>query len=174
MKTLFRVRLAIVFALLALTFVLAGQVAAAPVNPEAFKQAFENAKKDAEVVVDVRVVAVVCSDVAGEADKPTTVTLQVALQVEKIEKGPVKKNDLIVVSHKVALPTGPGPKSYGYMAAVRQFPFTPGVRGSAALKWDKDQKAYVVLAGWVPEPNNAAIPKEVGKIAVAAEEEKPK
>jgi hypothetical protein len=49
------------------------------------------------------------------------------------------------------------------MAALRQFPFTPGVKGNVALRWDKEARRYVGVAGWVPEPNNAEIPKEVGK-----------
>jgi hypothetical protein len=153
----------------------ANRLWAAPVNPAAFKEAFDAAKKDADVVADVRVVAVVCSEVAaGEGDNPTTVTLQVVLLVEKSEKGTFKKNEVVTVTHKVALPTGPGPRAYGYMAATRKFPFQPGVKGSVALQWKKDDRAYTALAGWVPDPNGAEIPKEVGKVAVAAEEVKSK
>jgi hypothetical protein len=102
------------------------------------------------------------------------VTLQVVLLVEKVEKGGLKKNEVVTVARKVALPTGPGPRAYGYMAETRKFPFTPGVRGSVALQWKKDDRAYTALSGWVPEPNGAEIPKEVGKVAVAADEAKPK
>jgi hypothetical protein len=137
-------------------------VTAAPINPEVFKRQYEDATKDAEVVAQVRVVAAVCSEAVGEA-KNRAVTLQLSLQVLECEKGPVKKNDILVVSHQVTLPAGPGPLAYGYMAAVRKFPFTPGVKGSVALKWDKDRRNYTALAGWVPEPNGAAIPSEVGK-----------
>src|SRR5262249_21367545 len=110
---------------------------------------------------------------AGEG-KNKSVTLQVSLQVLESEKGPIKKNDVLVVTHKVNLPSGPGPGSYGYMGAVRRFPFTPGVEGQVALRWDKDARAYVVIAGWVPAPNNAAIPTEVGKAFVAGDSPPPK
>ena len=66
-------------------------------------------------------------------------------------------------------PSGPGPGSYGYMGAVRRFPFTPGVQGSVALNWDKESRRYTNVAGWVPTPNNAAIPTEVGKAFVAGD-----
>jgi len=148
---------------------------AAPINPEAFKRIYEEKSKTAEVVAQVQVVAVVCTETAGEG-KNKSVTLQVSLQVLEAEKGPVKKNELVVVPHKVQLPAGPGPGSYGYMAALRQFPFVPGVKGNVALNWDKEKRSYVVVAGWVPEAValNAAIPTEVGKVAVAGEPAKPK
>ena len=85
------------------------------------------------------------------------------------EKGPVKKNEVLVVSHQVELPSGPGPRSYGYMGALRRFPFTPGVKGDVALRWDKDRKGYVNVAGWVEMPNNASIPTEVGQAFVAGD-----
>ena len=140
---------------------------AQPINPQVYKKQFEEARKDAEVVADVRVVAVVCTETAGEG-KAKSVTLRVALQVLEGTKG-AKKNDVLLVVHKVGLPSGPGPGSYGYMGAVRRFPFTPGVHGSVALRWDEKQRAYTAIAGWVPEANNAAIPTEVGKAFVAGD-----
>jgi len=142
---------------------LAGQ----PINPQVYKKQFEKAKADADVVAKVRVLATVCTAAKGE--KARTVTLQVSLQVLDVDKGPVKKNDVVVVSHEVGLPTGPGPRSYGYMGALRQFPFTPGVKGDVALRWDKERKGYVNVAGWVEQPNNASIPTEVGQAYVAGD-----
>jgi len=147
---------------------------AAPINPMVFKQQYDNAKKGAEVVAQVRVLSATCTETDAAAGKATSVTLQLCLQVLDAEKGPVKKSDVLVVSHKVTLPAGPGPRAYGYMAAVRRFPFTPGVAGSVALRWDKDARRYVALAGWVPTPNNAAIPTEVGKAFAAGDAARPK
>jgi hypothetical protein len=137
------------------------------INPQVYKTQFEAARKTAEVVADVRVLAAVCTEVAGEG-KARSVTLQLALQVLDAGKG-TQKNDVLVVVHKVGLPSGPGPSSYGYMGAVRRFPFTPGVRGSVALRWDEKQRAYTAIAGWVPKANNAAIPTEVGQAFVAGD-----
>src|SRR5262249_40138722 len=130
--------------------------------PQVFKQKYEQARKEAEVVAQVRVLAAVCTEAAG-AGKKRSVTLELSLQVLAAEKGPVKKNDVLVVRHPVSLPSGPGPGSYGYMARVRQFPFTPGVRGEVALRWDKASRRYAAVAGWVPEPNGRAIPTEAGQ-----------
>ena len=158
------------FAFIAATatvLVLAGRGAslcASPVIPEVFHEAFNDAKKDADVVADVRVLTVVCTEAKGN-----NITLQVALQMLSVEKGSVKKNEIVVVSRKVTLPAGPGPATYGYMAALHQFPFTPGVKGSVALHWDKDSNKYVAVSGWVAEPNNEEIPKEVGK-AISAKD----
>jgi hypothetical protein len=152
---------------------LTASLAAQPINPEVYRKKFEEARKDAEVAATVRVLSAVCTAVEGEG-KVKTVTLQVSLQVLDSEKPSVKKNDVLVVVHKVNLPSGPGPGSYGYMGAVRQFPFTPGVEGSVALRWDKDTRHYAVVAGWVPTPNNAAIPTEVGKAYVAGDTPKAK
>ena len=161
-------------ALASLSFLLtAVAIVAAPINPMVFKNAYEQKKKDAEVVALARVVAAVCTGVEGEG-RAKTVTLQLSLQVLTPEKGPVKKNELLVVPYKVTLPGGPGPGAYGYMAAVRQFPFTPGVKGNVALNWDKEKRTYVAVAGWVEEANGAQVPTEVGKAAVAGEEGKGK
>jgi hypothetical protein len=149
------------------------RLGAAPINPMVFKQQFEDAKKGAEVVAQVRVLTAVCTEAAG-AGKARSVTLQLSLQVMEAEKGPVKKNDVLVVSHKVDLPAGPGPRAYGYMAALRRFPFTPGAQGSVALRWDNARRCYAAVAGWVPTPNNAAIPTEVGKAYAAGDAAKPK
>jgi hypothetical protein len=100
--------------LLALAFVVLGAagsdrfVAAGPINPMAYKQKFEQSKKDAAVVAQVRVLAVVCTEVMGEG-KARTANLQISMQVLDNEKGPIKKNDVLVVPHKVSLPAGPGP-----------------------------------------------------------------
>ena len=106
--------------------------------------------------------------------KAKTVTLNVGLQVLNVERGPIKKNDMLLVRLSVNLPSGPGPGSYGYMGAVRRFPFTPGVRGDVALRWDSDGRRYLPVAGWVAEPNGAAIPTEVGQAFVAGEASKEK
>ena len=144
--------------------------AAQAINPKVFEKKYEEAAKDAEVVAKVRVLAAVCTATEGEG-KAKSVTLALALQVLDAVKG-VKKNDVLAVSHKVNLPSGPGPGSYGYMGAVRQFPFIPGVEGQVALRWDKDSRAYAVIAGWVPVApsiNPAEIPTEVGKAYVAGD-----
>jgi hypothetical protein len=133
---------------------------AGPINPIVFKKKFEEARKTAEVVAQVRVLAVSCIDKAGDDGKE--LTLQLALQVLQADKGPVKKGQMLTVTHLVRLPSGPGPRSYGYMAAVRQFPFTPGVKGDVALRWDAERRSYLPVAGWVAEPNGAAVPAEVG------------
>jgi hypothetical protein len=153
-------------------FLAGGSLVGAPINPMVFKGRYEEARKTAEVVAQVRVLSAVCTEVGGGKEAPT-VTLQLALQVIDAEKGPAKKHDVIVLVHKVGLPTGPGPRAYGYMAAVKQCPFEPGVKGSVALRWDKEQRRYSLLAGWVPEPNGAPIPREVGKAAVAGDEVPP-
>jgi hypothetical protein len=151
------------------------QLAAQPINPEVHRKAYEAATKDAEVVAKVRVLAAVCTAAEGQG-KQKSVTMQLSLQVLDSEKGPLKKNEVVVVSHKVALPSGPGPGSYGYMGALRKFPFVPGIEGSVALRWDKEARAYVGIAGWVPTmpPLNAAIPTEVGKAYVAGDAPPPK
>jgi hypothetical protein len=144
--------------------------AAQAINPKVYEKKYEEAAKDAEVVAKVRVLAAVCTAAEGEG-KNKSVTLALSLQVLDAVKG-VKKNDVLVVSLKVNLPGGPGPGSYGYMGAVRQFPFIPGVEGQVALRWDKDSRGYVVVAGWVPTApsiNVAEIPTEVGKAYVAGD-----
>jgi hypothetical protein len=160
-----------ILALLALTK--PSPTAAQPINPEVHRQAFEKAKKDAEAVANVRVLSAVCTGVSEEG-KAKTVTLNLALQILEVHKGALKKNDVVVVAHKVTLPTGPGPGSYGYMGAVRRFPFTPGVRGDVALRWDKDQRGYVPVAGWVAQPNGAAVPNEEGQAFSAGDSVKTK
>jgi hypothetical protein len=142
---------------------------AAPINPAAFKDRYDEAKKNAEVAGQVRVLSAACTAIEGAEGEPKTVTLAVSLQILEADKGPVKKDEVVLVCHKVQLPSGPGPRAYGYMAAVRQFPFTPGVKGSAALRWDKEKRYYTAIAGWVPEPNGAAIPSEVGKVFSASD-----
>jgi len=151
------------------------RLAAQPINPQVYKEKFDDARKNAEVVAQVRVLAAVCTEVAGEG-KAKTATLQLSLQVLDNEKGPIKKNDVLVVTRTVNLPAGPGPGSYGFWAAVRQFPSTPGVKGAVALNWDKEAHRYTAVAGWVPEPNlmPTAIPTEVGKAYVAGDSSPPK
>jgi hypothetical protein len=152
-----------------------GRLAAGPINPKMYKVKFDEARKAAEVVASVRVLAATCTEATGEG-KGKSVTLEVALQVLQAEKGPVKKNDVVVVRHKVTLPAGPGPRAYGWMGAVRQFPFTPGVKGDVALRWDKEHRRYAPVAGWVAEPNmdSRAIPTEVGKAYTAPGDGGPK
>jgi hypothetical protein len=142
-----------------------------PINPQVYKAEFDKVRKDAEAVARVRVLAAVCTEKSDEGGKKGSVVLQVTLQVLEAEKGPLQKNQVIVISHKVNLPSGPGPGSYGYMGAIRRVPFTPGVKGDVALKWDNERRSYGVVAGWVAEPNGspAAIPTEVGKAFVAGD-----
>jgi hypothetical protein len=151
------------------------RVAAGPINPKVYKSRFDKERANAEVVASVRVLAAVCTERTGEG-KQGAVTLELALQVRNVEKGPVKKNDVIVVRHKVTLPAGPGPRSYGYWAALRQFPCTPGVLGDVALRWDKEGRRYAVVAGWVESPNQSptALPTEPGKAFVAGDGPPPK
>ena len=143
---------------------------AGPINPKVYKTQFDAAKKDAEVVAHVRVLAAVCTAVAGQG-KARTASLEVALQVLDVEKGDVKKNDVLVVAHKVNLPAGPGPGMYGYWGAVARFPFTPGVKGDVALRWDKEARRYAAVAGWVPTPDKRprSVPTEVGKALAAGD-----
>jgi hypothetical protein len=148
----------------ALSFTLSGTGVGQAINPKVYKTQFDEKKKDADVVADVRVLSAVCTEAEGQG-KMKSVTLQLALQVMDSEKG-AKKNDVLVVTHKVNLPAGPGPGSYGYMGALRQFPFTPGVKGSVALRWDKERRNYTAIAGWVPEPNGVTEPREVGAVGV--------
>jgi hypothetical protein len=145
-------------------------LAAGPINPKVYKTKFDAAKKDADVVASVRVLATVCTAVAGQG-KQRSANLELALQVLEVEKGDVKKNDVLVVTHKVNLPAGPGPGMYGYWASLSQFPFTPGVKGDVALRWDKEARRYAPVAGWVPTPdkNPRAVPTEVGKAFTAGD-----
>jgi hypothetical protein len=154
---------------LVLFFVVIGASLASSTNPAASKKAFEDAKKNAEVVADVRVLSAVCTESEAGGQR---LTLQLSLHVLDSAKGPAKKNDVLVVTYKVKLPSGMGlPGMYGYTAAATQFPFTPGVKGNVALNWDKEKRQYVAVAGWVPEPNTnpKALPREVGQVMVASE-----
>jgi len=151
----------------------AARLQAQAINPEVFKREFEQARQNGEVVARVRVIAAVCADMMSQG-KAKTVTLNVCLQVLNVEKGSLKKNDVVLVRHNVTLPSGPGPGTYGYMGAVRRFPFTPGVHGDVVLRWDNDQRRYVPVAGWVAEPNGAAIPAEIGQVFVAPDASKGK
>jgi hypothetical protein len=151
-----------------------GRLAAAPINPIVFKRQFEDAKKKAEVVAEVRVLAATCTAAANDENGNRAVTLQLSLQVLNAEKGPAKKNQVVLVTRQVTKSSRPGPAAYGFMAALRQFPLTPGVKGDVALRWDKEKRCYVGVAGWVPEPNEATIPTEVGKSYVAGDESEPK
>ena len=147
-----------------------GRLAAGPINPKVFKTKFDKAAKEADLVASVRVLAAVCTGKTGAA-KGGTVNLELALQVLKVERGKAKKNEVLVLAHKITLPAGPGPRSYGYWAALRQFPCTPGVHGEVALLWDKETRRYTVVAGWVESPNMnpTALPAEVGKAYTAGD-----
>jgi hypothetical protein len=80
--------------LLFTAFIADASVHAQAVNPAVFRDAFDKAKGDAEVVADTRVATVVCTEAKGGS-----ITLQVALQVVlAVEKGPLKKNEIVVVS----------------------------------------------------------------------------
>jgi hypothetical protein len=152
-----------------------GRLAAGPINPKVFKTKFDKAAKDADLVATVRVLAAVCTGKTGAA-KGGAVNLELALQVLKVQRGKAKENEVLVIAHKITLPAGPGPRSYGYWAALRQFPCTPGVHGDVALRWDKEARRYAVVAGWVESPNNnpAALPTAVGKAYVAGDGPAPK
>jgi hypothetical protein len=148
-------------------------LAAQPVDAKLYREQYEKLSKNAELIAKVRVLAAVCTAVDSEGPVKT-VTLQLSLQVLDSEKG-AKKNDVLVVARKVTLPAGGGQNAYGYMSAVRQFPFIPGVEGSMALRWDKDTRAWVAVAGWVPtavSTNPAEIPSEVGKAYVAGDQKR--
>jgi hypothetical protein len=151
------------------------RVAAGPINPKAYQMKFDKAREKAEVVASVRVLAAVCTERTGEGKKGVA-TLELALQVLTVEKGPVKKNDVLLVAYKVNLPAGPGPGMYGYWGALQQCPCTAGAQGDVALRWDKEARRYALLAGWVPSPNKTlgAVPSEVGKAYVAGDGPAPK
>jgi hypothetical protein len=144
------------------------RLAAQPINPQVHKKAYEEAAKTADVVAQVRVIKAVCVAAEGEG-KVKSVTLEVSLQVLASDKGPLKKDEVVVVTRKVQLPSGPGPGSYGYMGEIRKFPFVPGVTGQVALSQPKDKKGYVAVAGWVEMPNGNpnAIPRTVGQAITA-------
>jgi hypothetical protein len=143
-----------------------GQLAAQPINPQVYKKRLDAAKKDADVVVTAKAIAVVCAAAEGQG-KQRSVNLNVALQVLDTEKGSLKKNDVLVISRKVNLPSGPGPGMYGYWGQQKQFPFNPGSQGELALRWNKESNSYDVLAGWVATPQNVQVPTEVGQAAFA-------
>src|SRR5262245_56696030 len=148
-----------------------GRLAGAPPGPRFFEDRYEQARKQAEVVARVRVVSAVCTEAAGEKTTPM-VTLQLALQVLDAEKGPARKNDVIVISREVMLISGPG--GTGFTSAVRQCPLDPGVEGSVALRWDEERRRYQLIGGLVPPGRNGdAIPREVGKAAVAGDKVPP-
>jgi hypothetical protein len=152
-----------------------GRVYAAPIDPKVHKERYEKACKGAEVVAQVRVLAATCTDVKVEKDAPSSVTLQLSLQVLAVEKGPVKKNDVLTVALDVNLPRrDTDPFGVNYVEAQRQFPFTPGVKGSVALRWDAKARRYEPVAGWVPDLGKAAIPTAVGKAFVAGDADKGK
>jgi hypothetical protein len=141
------------------------------INPKVIKEQFEQARKDAEVVAVVRVLSASCTEVDRQPGS-RSVTLELALQVVRSEKGPVKQGEILLVARKVNLPPNRlGPGVYEYAAAVRRFPFTPGVQGDVALRWDARQRRYAALAGWVemPNPKRNAIPTEVGRAYVAGD-----
>ncbi len=146
------------------------RLAAQAINPIVHKKAYEKAAETAEVVAKVRVLSAVCTDYQVQG-KARSATLQVTLQVLESDKGPLKKNDAVVVTRRVMLPAGPGPGMYGWVGEVHRFPFVPGVKGQVALNWDREKRAYVPLAGWVEQPNrNAAlVPTTVGKAFVAGD-----
>jgi hypothetical protein len=146
-----------------------GRLTAAPINPIVFKRQYEQAKGKADVVAEVRVLAATCIEAANDDDGNRVVTLNLSLQILKSEKGPAKKNQVVVVTRKVTKSSRPGPAAYGFMAALRQFPLTPGVKGDVALRWDKEHRCYEGIAGWVAEPNEATIPTEAGKSYVAGD-----
>jgi hypothetical protein len=147
---------------------------------DSLRDAFEKAKGDGEVVVEVRVLSVLCKMAHRTDGKLASVTIQIAMQVLSVEKGAVKKNDIVVVSRDVDTPQMVTPKSYipappkqvdvlngksiyPGLGANRDFPLAPGVKGNVALRWNKEARVYAGVAGWVAEPNGEGIPVEEGK-----------
>lgn len=147
---------------------------------DSLRKSLDKAKADADIVVEVRVLNVVCTEARKEEGKLKSVVIQIAMQVRAVEKGPIKKNEIVVVSRQVETPQVvafnsyiPSPKKqfdvlngktvYPGMGGRRDFPLAPGVKGSVALRWDKESRAYIAVAGWVTEPNAEGIPVEVGK-----------
>src|SRR4051812_470920 len=61
-------------------------LAAGPINPAAFEKQYQDARKTAEVDVQVRCLAAVCTATEGEG-KMKTVSLQLSMQVLKADKG---------------------------------------------------------------------------------------
>jgi hypothetical protein len=147
---------------------------------ESLQKGFKKAKATADVVAEVRVVTVVCTEAQKKDNKLNSVTVQIAMQILEVEKGPIKKNEIVVVSRRVETPQElvaqgyiPGAKRtvdvldgksiYPNVGMSRDFPLAPSVKGHVALTWDKEARAYVPLAGWVTEPRPEGVPVEVGK-----------
>ena len=112
---------------------LANRAYAPPIPDLVIKGQFEKLSATAEVVAHVRVVAAVCSDVKGDEDN-RLVSLQLALQILDAKKGPVRKNDVVVVRHQVSLRSRKVAPAYDYLNVARGFPFVPGVKGDVALR----------------------------------------
>lgn len=147
---------------------------------ESVRKKYEAAKEAGDVVIEVRVLTVVCSAARkDDDDKLKSVTLQIAMQVLSVEKGPIKKNEIVVVSRDVETPqivtikhynTGTkqvdmlnGKNVYPNIGYSPQFPLAPGAKGNVTLRWDVDRRVYVPTAGWLIEPSPDGIPVEVGK-----------
>jgi hypothetical protein len=144
------------------------------------REAFEKAKGDAEVVVEVRVLTTLCTKAHRTDGKLTLGTIQIAMQVLSVEKGAVKKHEIVVVSRDVDTPQIITPKGYipappkqidvlngkpiyPGLGANRDFPLAPGVKGNVALRWNKETRLYAGVAGWVTEPNEEGVPVEERK-----------
>jgi len=149
---------------------MAGEVGSqekAPLGVAVFAEGFKRAKKDSDVVAEVRTLAVVCTDAKKQGEEVVGVTLQLAMQVVAAEKGPIKNHEIIIVEFRLEplVTVLPPVRNAGEF----RFPYTPGVTGSVALRWDEKRRVYVGIAGWVGNPNYAKIPLEVGKAITATE-----
>ena len=153
---------------------LANRAYAPPIPDLVIKGQFEKLSATAEVVAHVRVVAAVCSDVKGDEDN-RLVSLQLALQILDAKKGPVRKNDVVVVRHQVSLRSRKVAPAYDYLNVARGFPFVPGVKGDVALRWDAEQRQYQSVAGFVAAPDlTTPIPTQPGQVFVAGDMARPK
>ncbi|QVL32830.1 hypothetical protein KIH39_02605 [Telmatocola sphagniphila] len=131
------------------------------------KKQFESDKKEAEVIAEVRVLSVVCTEASGQDPMERLFELNICLQVLKVEKGSIRKNDLVVVSRSVTTILHP----YADTTFYHKFPVNPGVKENVALKWDVQARRYGIVSGWVAEPFSSGLnfPREVGK-AISAKE----
>jgi hypothetical protein len=149
-------------------------VQAKPASTQAYKKHFESARKNAEVVASVRVLAAVCTRAKNDGGS-RKLTLQLCLQVKKVAKGPPKKGEVLVVTHPITWSSRKGPSAlYARLGTLHSFPCVAGASGEVALRWDARKRCYVSVAGWVPDPPDDSPPTEAGRATVAAGAPAPK